>query len=245
MTAVGDVVVTTNGYIYFCDTVNVYRGTLPSLSFAATKGISGLCLSLSVSSDGAYVYVSDGLSLYSSSNYGNTWSTFDGVSSNGVHYPYVNVAYASSDGSIIAMTVYRRPTTYPAVSTNFGATWRVMNPEGTQYSDAIRITGSGSAFYLTTQPQASQEGLYVIAGVPSIVASPTAAPSPSPAPSPSSATESDGNSGTASAQVIAAAVIGSVGGLVVAGFAIYVIYWKFFVSYSLVTSDSAGIALQP
>jgi hypothetical protein len=122
-----------------------------------------------------------------------------------------------------------------------------MNPEGTQYSDAIRITGSGSAYYLTTQPQASQEGLYVIAGVPSIVASPTASPSPapSPAPSPSSATESDGNSGTASAQVIAAAVIGSVGGLVVAGFAIYVIYWKFFVSYSLVTSDSAGIALQP
>eukprot|EP01033_Poteriospumella_lacustris_P007310 gene7310-5257_t len=214
VTAVGDVVVTTNGYIYFCDTVNVYR-------------------------DGAYVYVSDGLSLYSSSNYGNTWSTFDGVSSNGVHYPFVNVAYASSDGSIIAMTVYRRPTTYPAVSTNFGATWKVINPEGTQYSDAIRITGSGSAFYLTTQPQASQEGLYVIAGVPSIVALPTASPAPS------SATESDGKSGTASAQVIAAAVIGSVGGLVLAGFAIYVIYWKFFVSYSLVTSDSAGVALQP
>lgn len=241
VTVVGDVVVTTNGYIYFCDTVNVYRGTLPSLSFAATKDMSSLCLSLSVSSDGAYVYVSDGMSLYSSSNYGNTWSTFDGISSNGVHYPFVNVAYASSDGSVIGMTVYRRPTTYPAVSTNFGATWRVIDPEGTQYSDAIRITGSGSAIYLTTQPQASQEGLYAIMGEPSIVASPTALPSRSP----SSATESDGNADTARAQLIAAAVIGSVGGLTVAGFAIYVIYWKFFVSYSLVTSDSAGIALQP
>lgn len=38
--AVGNAVVTTNSYIYFCDTVNIFRGTFASLSFVAIKEMS-------------------------------------------------------------------------------------------------------------------------------------------------------------------------------------------------------------
>lgn len=233
--AVGDVVVTTNGYIYFCDTANIYRGTITSLSFTATKGLNNLCQSLTVSSDGAYVYSSDGWSLLSSSNFGDTWSTLSGVTYNGIYYPFVTIASSSSDGSVVAMM----STYYPVVSTNFGGSWRVIDPNEVYYFDAIRVTGSGSRVYMITQSQATQDGLYVIAGTSSIVASPTASPTTS------SATDSHDQSDRASPQLIAAAVIGSVGGLLVAWFIAYVIYWKFFVPYSSVTSDTEGISLQP
>eukprot|EP01033_Poteriospumella_lacustris_P013238 gene13238-9483_t len=184
---IGDVVVTTNGYIYFCDTENIYRGTISSLAFTAKKGLNNLCQSLTASSDGAYVYSSDGWSLLFSSDYGDTWASLAGVTSKGVYYPFVSIASSSSDGSVVAlMTTY-----YPAVSTDFGTTWTVIDPTEAYYFDAIRVTGPGSKVYLTTQSQATQDGLYVIAaGGTSIVPSPTASPSPAP----SSATHSDSNS---------------------------------------------------
>lgn len=235
---VGDVVVTTNGYIYFCDTENIYRGTISSLTFTAKKGLNNLCQTLTVSSDGAYVYSSDGWSLFSSFNYGDTWSSLDGVTSKGVYYPFVSIASSSSDGSVVAMMT----TYYPAVSTDFGNTWAVIDPDEAYYFDAIRVTGPGSKVFLVTQSQATQDGLYVIAaGATSIVPSPTASPSPSP----TTASKSDGNSGVASAGVIAGAVIGSVAGLALVCFSLYVIYWKFFAPYSSVTSDTDGISLQP
>lgn len=237
---IGDVVVTTNGYIYFCDTQNIYRGTISSLTFTAKKGLNNLCQSLTASSDGAYVYSSDGWSLLSSSNYGDTWTSLAGVTSKGVYYPLISIASSSSDGSVVAlMTTY-----YPAVSTDFGTTWTVIDPNEVYYFDAIRVTGPGSKVYLTTQSTAAEDGLYVIAaGGTSIVPSPTA--SPSPAPSAATHTDSNSKSDTASAGVIAGAVVGSVAGLLVICFSIYVIYWKFFAPYYSVTSDADGISLQP
>lgn len=199
--AVNEVVVTTNGYIYFCDSQGVYRGTTSSTSFTPKKALSHICYSLSASVDGQVVYMSDGWGIHSSFDYGNSWSTFGGV--------FASSASSSSDGSVVAML----SPFAPMVSTDFGATWTAIDPNEEHYFDAIRVAGLGSRVYLITQSAASQDGLYVIAASSSVGVSPSAAPSPTSA--------ADEQATSMEVGVIVGIVIAAIAGLALLGFVVY------------------------